>query len=280
MDFFLKLFLPKLYFSIFGIDDALLIAAAASAAGGTAGFLGGKGANKRLPKPVPYQPYSGLRPPRVDTADYASFRPVQKQITETLMRRSQGQDVGFDPNRRNELQNIYDTDFQRLKAQNNRDLGERLSGSGQSRNVAAYNALINRSNQWADDTRSKYIQGIDVEDLAARQSERDVNTQRLQNLNTQNFGQENTAANFDLDVYNAENAAKNQSYNQGMNYAQNYKDPLAEGITGAIGAGISAYTGMNPAPQQYFVQNSDTSPYQQVLKKKASINPKGQYLEA
>jgi hypothetical protein len=183
--------------------------------------------NKQLPSKWNYQ---GSRPPAIGD----SLRPVQNMVTETLMRRSQGQDVGFDPARRTELGKMYDIDFNRAKEQRNNDFQNRLSGSGQSRNLAAYDALINKGNQWADDTRSKYMMGLDVEDLTRRNEERDVNTQRLQNLNTMNFGQENTRANFDLNEY-----GQGQQFD--LQRAEQYDNPWAAALrTGSNIAGTVA----------------------------------------
>lgn len=199
--------------------------------------------NKRRPT-YDFKPYSGLKPPPIDTPEYQSFRPVQQQITDILMRRSQGQDVGYDPARRDALLKSYDLgrkkDLERSKA----DINDRLSGMGLSRNLKAVDALYNRAMEDYQTSKDKYVTDVDIEDLTRANEERDVNTARLQNLNTFNFGQENNRANFDLDVYDAENRDRARAYGSQMDRFQNYRDPLGEGVNTAISTFGQLYGGV------------------------------------
>ena len=175
--------------------------------------------NKQLPGKWDYQ---GKRPPSIGD----SLRPVQTMITDTLMRRSQGQDVGFDPKRREELGKIYDIDFNRQQDTNKNDLMNQLSGTGQSKNLAARDALLGQAQRYGQDTRSKYMMGLDVEDLTARNQEKREATGQLGDLNRFNFGQEDVGAQFDLNEY-----SKGQQFD--LDRAQQYDNPWAAAIRSA-----------------------------------------------
>jgi hypothetical protein len=262
----------------------------AAVVGAGAGYLGAKSSNKKLPN---YQAreYSGLRPPRIDYTDAAgvkheNLRPVQQMITDTLMRRSQGQDVGYDPERMKDLQGSYDIDWKRQNEETQQNLKNRLSGSGQSRNIAAQTALLDKAQNWANDTRSKYQMELAAEDLGQRNIEKREATGALQNLNQQNFGQENTAANFDLSVYGAENQDRATALGADQFNFSNYKDPLASGLNSGVQAGTAAYSMMGSggasAPAAAVPQNDGMSAgmnaeMSDYLKQKSKMSPTGSY---
>lgn len=211
------------------------VSAALIGASAGAGYLSSRSKNKKLPKYEP-KPYSGYKPPHVEF-----LRPVEKQITDIVMRRSQGQDVGFDPERRNQLQEIYDTDFNRRAAREDEDINNRISGMGLSRNVAATQALLGRAKADREADRSIYQKSINVEDLTRRNEERDANTGRLQMLNSMNFGQENNVANFDRAVWEAEQGNEQASAGIQQRNADMYEDPFAAGVGSAVNTGLGMY---------------------------------------
>lgn len=176
---------------------------------------------------APFASYSGYRPPQTEY-----LRPVEKMITETTMRRSQGQDVGYDEARRNALLQNFNIEQARGLETSNRDLQNRLSGMGLSRNAAAYNDLIGQNLRQADQEQNLYRNRVDIEDLARRNEERDLNTERLQRLNEFNFGQENRVADFDLDKYRAEQGLEAQRRGYQLQAADMYEDPWASALMG------------------------------------------------
>jgi len=158
------------------------------------------GANKRADDlSQPMEKYSGYRPPKV-----SFLRPVEDDITRILRERASGQDVGYDPRRREELLQNFDIQQGRDLEEQNADINNRISGMGLSRNPAVYDELMGRANREAGREKNLYRNRVDIEDLARRNEERDINTGRLQDLNTFNFGQDNQAADFDLRVFGQE----------------------------------------------------------------------------
>jgi hypothetical protein len=205
------------------------VAIGLGAAGAIAGGVSAISSNKGRAKAQKIQPYGGPRPPSVGD----SFRPVQTMITDTLMRRSQGQDVGFDPKRREELGKLADYDY----SLQGRDATNRLSGSGQSRNLAARDAILGR----VSDSHNRYNMSLDVEDLTRRADERQRATTELGMLNAQNFGQENQVANFGLNEARFNAGAVTSNYDMENSYAQQYQNPWASALSGAAeGAGTGA----------------------------------------
>lgn len=228
----------------------LPIAGALLGAGG--GYLSARAKNKKL-KGVSdaFAPYTGYTPPRTQY-----LRPVEDLITQTTMRRSQGQDVGYDPGRREALLKDYDIEQGRSLDLQKRDLTNRLSGMGLSRNAAAYDELVGRALRQAEQEKNLYRNRVDIEDLARRSEERDINTGRLQNLNTFNFGQENQVADFERAIWEGEtgNEARRRSLQLGV--ADRYQDPwasaLAGGVEGAnIGAGLSGTMSKPPTAREF-----------------------------
>ena len=171
-------------------------------------FLTG-GSNKRAD--AGSMPYSGYRPPR---SNY--LRPVEDQITKILMERSKGLDVGYDPKRREELLENFDIEQGRDSKERNTDIQNRISGMGLSRNPAVYDELLGRANRHDEEEKNLYRNRVDIEDLGVRNSEKREATAGLQDLNSQNFNQENAAADFDLRAFaqDSSNALAWENYRQ------------------------------------------------------------------
>ena len=199
----------------------------------TSGISTGIGKSKNKgPQAPDFQPYSGYRPPHVNY-----LRPVEDQITQILMQRSQGQGVGYEPERREKLLQDFDIEQGRVKRDRDSDLQNRISGMGLSRSPAVYDELMGRANRHDEEESNLYRNRVDIEDLARRNEERDVNTGRLQGLNTFNFGQENNVANFDRAIYNDENNARSQAFNDQNTAYGNRQDPLGTALEVAGAAG-------------------------------------------
>jgi hypothetical protein len=213
-----------------------LLMGGAAALGGGGGFLSSKSANKRLGGVADKLPaYSGYKPPSV-----SFLRPVEQQITDILMKRSQGQDVGFDPARREKLLENYKIETGRNYETNRADTLNQLSGSGLSSNLAARDALLGRLDREKNNNDTLYRNKVDIEDLSRRNEERDVNTGRLQSLNNFNFGQENTRASFDKSIWDSENQNELARRGLQMQSASSYQDPFAEALAGGANMAFSA----------------------------------------
>lgn len=220
---------------------AVIIGTGALAGGAAAGY-GASKMNKKRPGAVEFQPYGGYRPPHIDYdkdgKKIENLRPVQQQITDILMRRSKDySDVGFDPKRRELMMKQYDLSNEKNLARQKDDIVNALSGMGLSRNLGARDELYNRAMEDAQRSRDLYQTEVDIQDMTRANEERDVNTARLQNLNTFNFGQENKVADFDLDVYNAEQANRYRSYDTEAQRYNQYQEPVSRAFAGAIEGG-------------------------------------------
>lgn len=205
-----------------------------SAAIGAGGAVGAAAMNRKRKSSLPaFQPYTGYRPPEVKF-----LRPVEEQITDIVMKRSKGEGVGYDPARRQALLDNFNIEQGRDLEDQKRDINNQLAGMGLSRNAAVYDDMMGRALREAGREKNLYTNRIDIEDLARANEERDVNTGRLQNLNTMNFNQENKRADFDFGVYNAEQGNRYRGYELESNdYAQNYQDPIGTALemAGSVG---------------------------------------------
>lgn len=186
--------------------------------------------NKSRAKAPEFAPYSGYRPPHVNY-----LRPVEDQITQILMERSKDIGTGFNPERLSKLKENYDIDQSQRDERNIADLNNELSATGQSRNLAARDYLLNRYKRDQERERNKYFNSYDIEDLATKNQEKREATGQLADLNRFNFGQENKVADFDLSVYGAENNQRNQTFQNQMAQDQTYQDPFGE----AFNTGLS-----------------------------------------
>lgn len=220
-------------------------------AGGTgAGWLWGRSKKKSDQPAFEFQPYSGLRPPRIDANGKEYLRPTQDLTQKTVMDRSQGIGVGYDPERRQLLTELVKSQLGQQEEDQLRSAQGQISASGLSGNPRAYEALAGRVKRDTGRQLGDSLSKIAIEDLGRANEERDINTARLFDLNRFNFGQENDAANFDLDVYNAEqgNRLGAANFNQGVSqFDQSRQDELLSDLGGLALGGASLAMG-NPAP--------------------------------
>lgn len=196
-------------------------------------FAGAKQAadqNKKLKNAMsdyPYNPYAGSRPPNIDRPGYEYLRPTQDLTQKTVMDRSQGIGVGYDPQRRQLLTDLVKSQLAQQEEDQYRSAKGAISASGLSGNPRAYEALAGRVKRDTGRQLGDSMAKIAIEDLTRANEERDVNTGRLMDLNSFNFGQENNVADFDLAVWQAEENAKQGRVGLGFDYAQLYRNPYS-----------------------------------------------------
>lgn len=216
-----------------------LAAAGGAIAGGATGFLSTRKANRerdrlRAIAGAPLPSFSGERPPGV-----TDLRGIESSISQILQQRAAGQDVGFDPARLTALKESFDIGQERqLREAQARTINE-LSGTGQSRNLAARQATLGRQRELAGEARRQTFLGFDIEDLASRQQERDINTERLRQFNRFQFGQENIGSEFDLNRFNIETSAELRRRSQQLGIPIN-ESIAASTISQAVEGGTSA----------------------------------------
>lgn len=207
--------------------------------------------SKSKPATLDFQPYSGLRPPRIDANGKEYLRPTQDMTQKTVMGRSQGIGVGYDPERRNLLTELVKSQLGQQEEDQLRSAKGSIAASGLSGNPRAYEALAGRVKRDTGRQLGDSLSKIAIEDLGRANEERDINTGRLLDLNKFNFGQENNAANFDLDVYNQEQGNRLNTANvQNSNYRydQDRQDKFYEGLAQLGGQAASGgFSGGNSA---------------------------------
>lgn len=213
------------------------------------GFYNKRPASSASANALAFQPYTGLRPPRIDTPDQEILRPTQKAIFDTRMRRSQGQDVGFDPAWMKLNAELINSNINKSREDSLRDATGRLSSGGLSGNVRAQEALAGRVNRDATRTQGDALSALSIADLERKNQERAQNTDQLQALNSFNFGQEDKAADFDLSVYGAENSNRlnTAGFNrEGEQFNQNRNDEFVNSLLQAGGTAAGMYFGGPP----------------------------------
>jgi len=256
-----------------------------SAAIATGGTLAGSAMSKKKKGGIEYQPYSGYRPPRIDSTNQEILRPTQKQLFDIVMSRSKGEDVGYAPEWLQLNTDLIKSNLAKQEEDQVRDARGSLSAAGLSGNPRAIEATTGRIKRDVGRNLSDSMTQLSISDLERKNLERDVNTGRLQNLNTFNFGQENKAADFDLGVYNAEQgnrftaAGLNQDqyrYDQGRSDEQ-FSDLMGTGLNLAdlvAGSKTGGNTGSASAnalrTSGTGVQPTSAGMYTQPLKKTAS----------
>lgn len=227
-----------------------------------------------------FQPYSGLRPPRIDANGKEYLRPTQDLTQKTVMDRSQGIGVGYDPERRQLLTDLVKSQLGQQEEDQLRSAQGQISASGLSGNPRAYEALAGRVKRDTGRQLGDSLSKIAIEDLGVAQQERDINTARLTDLNKFNFGQENNAADFDLSVYGQEqgNRLSAAQFNESVRQAnRNSRNELFSDLGGLALGGASLVMG-NPAPLMLTAasqagqgisptSSSGSSPYVQSLNK-------------
>lgn len=211
-------------------------------AGVAAGFFGSKSKNKQMKGALGnYQPYSGYRPPHV-----SFLRPVEKQITDILMRRSLGKDVGTSaiPYAGSQGEGVplseyykkaYDIDWNKQKREGEAQRINELSGAGLSRNLAAREATLGRFREDMEGNRERDRLMREAQELETAWQERKAATDALQSLNTFNFGQENNVADFDRSVWAAEQGLGQGDRSAALQAAMNYESPLGSAIESGLG---------------------------------------------
>lgn len=200
-------------------------------------FLG-IGKKKSAPPTYQFTPYSGARP---IAPSYT--KEAEKALYETILPRSQGVGVGYDPARRASAQALLESTIGRQREDDVRAAKGRVSASGLSGNLRAQEALTGRVERDAARSLADQTNALNIEDLTYAANERDVNTGRLQNFSNFQFGQGNKVADFDLGVYSGEEGLKRDAANDAMeayqydrNQSDEFLNSLIEG--GAMAAGM------------------------------------------
>ena len=259
------------------------------AAGGLiGGFLGNKaGAKKKAPGYTP-TPYTGARPPSIDSPGQEILRPTQKQDFDITMRRSLGQDVGYDPSWMTSAAALTKSNLDTALSDRLRDQGGMLSASGLSGNPRAYEATKGRSERDYSSDLENSMNRLNVANMEASREDKNAATNRLAALNRFNFGQENTGAQFDLNKWQSENSNLMSAagldagnyWNQQAYDDQNMAD-IGEFATSSFSPSAKAITAFQPTSGQGIAPTSQGSlssasslyanPNVQNLKKKFSF---------
>lgn len=193
------------------------------------------GQNKKIKNAMsdyPYVAYSGDRPPEIDREGYEYLRPTQDLTQDIIMGRAQGEGVGYDPARRQLLTDLARNELAMQEEDQLRSAKGAISSSGLSGNPRAYEAMAGRVKRDTGRNLENAMSRIAIEDLGRANEERDINTARLQDLNTFNFGQENAGAEFDLNQWKAEESAKQGRTGIGLDAAGMYRNPYS--VAGSI----------------------------------------------
>lgn len=218
-----------------------------------------------------FQPYTGPTPPAVDTDEKKILRPTQAQLFDILMRRSAGQDVGYDPAMKQQAIELLGSQLGRREEDEVRDARGVASRSGLGGNLAAQSALEGKVRRDIGRTYGEGVAQINIEDLARANEERDINTGRLQAFNNSNFGQENTRANFGLDQYQTEQGLQRGSAQDALaqrNFDLTRRDNQFNDVAGlalagadlyATSKGIPSITGQGIAPSSGLINNNQPS---------------------
>lgn len=239
---------------------------ALGAVGGGLGAWGAsraaKSGNQRVADAMnkyPYSPYSGYKPQRIDTASKEILRPTQAQDFDITMRRSLGQDVGYDPSWMSESQKVLQSNFGRSLKDQLRNSAGSLSASGLSGNPRAYEATSGRIQRDTDENLQNALSGLTIANMEASREDKNSATNRLAELNRFNFGQENTVADFDLNQWQMEESAKQGRMGLGLNAASMYRNPSAQ----ALSVGGSALSSMGSGLLGAYGAGSGTSAVRQ-----------------
>lgn len=196
-------------------------------------FAAGKQArdqNKKIKNALsdyPYLPYDGKTPPAIDREGFEYLRPTQDLTQRTIMDRSQGIGVGYDPVRAQLMKDLVRSELGMQEEDQLRSAKGAMSSAGLSGNPRAYEALAGRVKRDTGRNYENALSRIAIEDLGRAHEERDVNTARLQDLNTFNFGQENFGAEFDLNKWKAEESAKQGRVGIGLTAAGMHRNPYS-----------------------------------------------------
>ena len=184
-----------------------------------------------------FKPYSGARPiaPQYTAAS-------EKALYDTILPRSQGVGVGYDPARKSSALALLTSENQKRREDDVRDAQGRVSASGLSGNLRAQEALTGRVQRDSARELTDSINALNVDDLTYASNERDRNTSRLQDFSNFQFGQGNKVADFDLGVYGQEEGFRGGAFdrNEGVRqYDQSQSDEFINSLLqgGAFVAG-------------------------------------------
>lgn len=181
-----------------------------------------------------YQPYAGARPMA------PSFtRESEKAIYDTILPRSQGVGVGYDPARRTAAQALLQSTIAKQREDDMREAQGRVAASGLSGNLRAQEALTGRVARDSARSLADQTNALNIEDLTRANEERDINTQRLQNFSNFQFGQGNKVADFDLGVYGAEQGGRERSFGLNEDVRRYDQDSSRQETDDLIGLGLA-----------------------------------------
>lgn len=209
-------------------------------AGGLIGSLFGKKkkSGNQLPTYTP-TPYGGYRPPQIDSPGQEILRPTQKQDFELTMKRSRGEDVGYDPSWMSSAVALTKNELDRAREDNLREQKGAISAAGLSGNPRAYEATAGRINRNYSTDLENSLNRLNVTNMEASRADKNSATERLATLNRNNFGQENSVADFDRAVWAQEEANKRgaagldaTNYWKGLEYDTGEGEKSAQGMTG------------------------------------------------
>src|SRR3990167_8568412 len=136
-----------------------------------------------------YQPYGGLRPPRIDYTKNGQnveiLRPTQQQIFDLLMSGSKGQGTGYAPERKSAAIALLESKLGKQREDDIRAAEGRVASSGLSGNLRAQEALTGRVNRDYGRTLGEGVNALNIEDLGVQQREREADKRALQVLKYQ-----------------------------------------------------------------------------------------------
>lgn len=186
-----------------------------------------------------YKPYSGARPSSIDANGKEYLRPTQDLTQQIIMDRAQGIGVGYDPSWMKLNEDILRSNSDRSLQDTLRTQKGALSSAGLSGNPRAYEATAGRAMRNSNEDMTNAMKALATSDMERKNTERDVNTQRLQNLNTFNFGQENKVADFDLSTYLGEEANRARSYGLDFDTTQYNNERSDDFVNDLVGTGLT-----------------------------------------
>ena len=236
------------------------IGTAVGALGG--GLLGAFSGGKKKAPTFNSKPYSGYKPPRIDSPGQEILRPAQKQDFDITMNRSLGNDVGYDPSWMTSASALTKSSLDSALSDRLRNQSGSLSASGLSGNPRAYEATAGRSQRDYSSDLENSMNRLNVANMEASRADKNSATQRLADLNRFNFGQENTAANFDKSVWGAEQGyGFDATSMDNENYWKNLEDEQASS-EGNMGFATDIAQGLSPSIQAMLSSGKGLAPNQ------------------